>query len=108
VVIEELDAGGVQAKIADSRGLVLIDFWSPFCVPCRGLRRHMERLAARYVEDCAFGAVDVEKHPVAGTTYDITSVPTIMLFRDGNLLTRFDGAVLPSDLAAALDKALAA
>lgn len=108
MVIEELDADSLNSAVAAETGLVLIDFWSPFCVPCRGLRRHVERLADKYGAECRFVAIDVEKHADAIAAFDISSVPTLLLYRGGNVVTRFDGAVLPSDIATVLDKVTAA
>lgn len=108
MVIQELDLEGLNDALGSSPGLVLVDFWSPFCVPCRGLRRHVERLAGRYGDACRFAAVDVEKHADVAATYEVSGVPTFVLYRDGAALRRLTGTVMPSDIEAALEEAMAA
>ena len=71
---------------------VLVDFWAPWCGPCRALAPHLETLAREYGESLLILKVDVDAHPDAAKAYSVTSLPTLVLFRDGEEVKRHVGA----------------
>lgn len=103
MAIEELDATGLDQVLRDERRTVLVDYWSPWCAPCRQLRPHLERLADEYREDARIVAVNIEEQDDVRERFDVTALPTLMLFKGGEIERRFTGPTLPSDLASALD-----
>ena len=72
-------------------GLTLVDFWATWCGPCRLIAPIIEELAAE-MPDVTFAKIDVDQNPDAAMEMHITSVPTMMLFRDGQLIDRIIGA----------------
>lgn len=78
---------------AQARGVpVLVDFWAPWCGPCRALAPHLEALAREHGEGLLVLKVDVDAHLDAAHAYSVTSLPTLVLFRDGEEVKRRVGA----------------
>ena len=83
---------------------MVVDFWSPWCSPCRALRPHMEKLAEERGQRWRFVAVNTEAHPAVAHEHDVKALPTIIFFRKGEELHRFAGTALVSQVAAKLDE----
>lgn len=78
---------------AKSHGIpVLVDFWAPWCGPCRALAPHLETLARDHGERLLILKVDIETHPDAAQAYSVSALPTLVLFRDGGEVKRHVGA----------------
>lgn len=84
-----------EVLLAEDRA-VLVDFWSQWCAPCLRLRPHLEKLADAYADKAKIVAIDVEKYDSIMDTYDVQSLPTLILMRGGDTIHRFVGPTLPS------------
>jgi thioredoxin 1 len=79
-------------QVVEREGIVLIDWWAPWCGPCRVFGPTYEKVAARH-PDLTFGKVDTEAQPELGGSFDIRSIPTLMILRDQVLLFSQAGAL---------------
>ena len=86
--------------------LVLVDFFATWCQPCKMMHPVLEQVKAVLGEKVRILKVDVDKHGQTAAQYGIQSVPTLMLFRNGQILWRQSGAMPKSDLLAAINQHL--
>ena len=70
---------------------VLVDFWAVWCGPCRQVAPVVEALAGKWGETVKVGKVNVDDHPSIAERYNIMSIPTLMLFKDGVVVERVIG-----------------
>ncbi|MDR1442962.1 MAG: thioredoxin fold domain-containing protein [Bifidobacteriaceae bacterium] len=89
-----------QAEVIDSSQPVLVDFWAPWCSPCRQLSRVVEQLAAENGDKMKFVMVNTDENPVVSQSYNIVSLPTLNVYKDGELVKSI-GRPLPKPLLAA-------
>ena len=88
-MILEKDDSTFQASIA--KGLVLVDFSATWCAPCRALEPILEQLSIDIQGTCSVVKIDVDASPKVTTQFQITSVPTMILMKDGTEIQRIVG-----------------
>lgn len=89
--------------VISGNSLVLVDFFATWCGPCKMMHPVLEQVKATLGDKIRIIKIDVDKHNDTAVRYGIQSVPTLMLFRNGEILYRQSGAMSKSDLMALLD-----
>ena len=105
--ITDFTDGNFQQEVLQSSEPVLVDFWAPWCGPCRMIGPVVEQLAAENSGSAKVGKVNVDDNPNAAQTYGVSSIPTLMIFKGGQVVERFVGVQPKPRLQEALDAAKA-
>jgi thioredoxin 1 len=89
--VYELDDATFQDRINDGDRPVLVDFWAPWCPPCRALAQTIEAIAERFEGRAEVAKLDIDQNPETAATYGIRSIPAVLIFRGGQEVDRIVG-----------------
>ncbi len=89
-VLEFTDAS-FKSEVIDASVPVMVDFWAPWCGPCRMLAPTIEKLAASYQGKVKVGKLDTDQNPDTPSSLRISSIPTVIFFKDGKEVDRLVG-----------------
>ena len=85
---------------------VLVDFWAPWCGPCKMIAPALDQLAGEYAGKAKIVKIDVDQNPATAMKFRVRSIPMLLVFKDGQIHGQQIGAVGKAQLAQLLDKAL--
>ena len=97
-----LDADNFDREVLQSDQPVLVDFWADWCQPCKTIGPIVEQLATEFEGAARIGKVDVDGNQLLAERFAITSIPTLLFFRNGEVVDRVVGVVPKRDLTAKL------
>lgn len=99
----ELTDDTFEDEVLQTDRPVLIDFWAPWCGPCRVVSPIVEELADEYAGRVKVGKVNVDENPETAEQYGIRGIPTLLFFKDGDIADRVVGAAPKSQIAEKLE-----
>ena len=105
--VKNLDRHTFDAEVLMLDGPVLVDFWAPWCGPCRAAAPALDELAAERAGSLTVGKVNVDDNPELATRYGVRAIPTMMLVRNGQILGLAAGFRGKEALARWIDETLA-
>jgi thioredoxin 1 len=105
--VKEISDAVFKAEVLDAKVPVLVDFWAPWCGPCRAIAPVVEELASEYQGRASFVKINVDDHQQIAAHYGVRSIPNLILFKNGKVAQQIVGAVAKTKLTQAIDAALA-
>jgi thioredoxin 1 len=94
----EITDKNFKEEVLDATKPVLVDFWAPWCMPCRMIAPSVEAIANQYKENLKVCKVNVDECPETATNYQIISIPTLYVFKQGKVVEQIVGALPKEDI----------
>lgn len=104
--ILEIDDVSFEGEVLQSDKPVLVDFWAPWCGPCKAIGPIIEELAATFGDKIKFAKCNVDDNPVTPGKYGIKAIPTLIFFKKGDVVDQITGMVAKSKLEESLNNIL--
>jgi len=100
----EIDDSSFEANVLKSDKPVMVDFWAPWCGPCKAIGPVIEELSKKFGDKIRFMKCNVDNNPVTPGKYGIKAIPTLIFFKDGKVSDQITGMVAKSKLEDTLNK----
>jgi thioredoxin 1 len=104
--ILEIDDDSFQTSVLESDKPVLVDFWAPWCGPCKAIGPIIEDLARNFGDKVTFFKCNVDDNPVTPGKYGIKAIPTLIFFKDGQVADQITGMVAKAKLEESINNVL--
>ena len=101
---ETFTDGNFDTSVLKSSNLVLVDFWAEWCGPCRAMSPSIDALATDYAGKVSVGKLNVDDNPAVTMRYMVRGIPTVMLFKGGQIVDQVVGLVDKGTLKQMVDK----
>lgn len=105
--VHEFTDESFDSEVLQSSEPVLVDFWAPWCGPCRQIAPMIDELAAENLGSIKIGKVNIDESPETAQQFGVSSIPTLMLFKSGDVSERFVGVQPKARLQESIDAAKA-
>lgn len=102
--VKHLDKNNFKEEIGS--GVVLLDFWAPWCGPCRAIAPTLEKLAAEFNDKATIAKVNTDDYPELAQEFEVMGIPALFVLKDGEIVDRFTGVQPISVLQASITKNL--
>jgi len=101
--IHAFNDAGFDVDVLKSDVPVLVDFWAPWCAPCRAIAPVVEEVADSYVGKIKVGKMNVDEDTVIASRFQVTAIPTLLVFKGGQVVQQIVGAVSKAKIVEAID-----
>jgi len=98
--------GDFESTVLNAEKPVLVDFWAAWCGPCHAIGPTVIELAEEYADRITVAKMNVDENPQTPGKYNIRAIPTLIIFKEGQVAEQITGAVAKSQIVSAIDKAL--
>lgn len=95
-----------KSEVLDYKGVVIVDFWAEWCMPCRIVAPIIEEIAEEMGDKVKVGKLNVDQNPQTSMKYQVTGIPTLLILKDGEVVDRYVGVTPKGTLTEALKTAL--
>ena len=102
----EINDASFKSEVTDSSIPVLVDFWAPWCGPCKMIAPVLEEIASEYDGKVKVVKINIDENQTTPSTYGVRSIPTLILFKDGQEVEKIIGAQSKQNLKQMVDKSL--
>ena len=103
----ELTDSDFEQSVINATTPALVDFWAEWCMPCKMMAPAIDELADEYTGKLVVGKVNTDENRNISMQFGISAIPTVILFKDGEMIKKFVGLQQKADLKTAIDEALA-
>jgi thioredoxin 1 len=95
-----------ESEVLNSETPVLVDFWAPWCAPCNLIAPHVDTLATEFLGRAKVGKINIDEHQMVAQRYSVMSIPTLLVFKGGQVVDQVVGAVGLDHLRSMLSRAV--
>jgi thioredoxin 1 len=104
--VKEVNDTSFDNEVIKSDKLTLVDFWAPWCMPCKAIAPVIEELAVAYDGKVKFTKLNVDDNPTTASSYGIRGIPTIIFYKNGQVVDQVVGAVPKAEIEKTIGKSL--
>jgi len=104
--VKEIDDSSFESEVLQADQPVLVDFWAPWCGPCKAIAPTVEALAKEYSGKIRFAKCNVDENPVTPGKFSIRAIPTLIIFKNGKVAEQITGMVAKAKLEEAISKVI--
>lgn len=105
-MVTDISDGEFEQKVIKSNTPVLLDFWAPWCVPCKMVAPIVEKLSHKYNDKMKFFKINIDENPRTPARFQVMSIPSLMIFKNGKVVETVVGAVPERSLVSRIDGVL--
>jgi thioredoxin 1 len=105
--VKDISDAEFEAQVLQSDTPVLVDFWAPWCGPCKSIAPVLDEIAGELLGQMKICKMNVDENPNTPAQYNVRGIPNLVIFKNGEVIDQIVGAVPKNELSGAIAKALA-